>query len=49
MNLGFQEKVSYDIKSLITSVFNNLNIEYKELKMDISYSFTRYEYLFLLK
>lgn len=49
MNLGFQEKVSYDIKSLITSVFNNLNIEYKELKMDISYSFTRYEYLFFTK
>lgn len=49
MNLSFQEKVAYDLKSLIHSVFNNLNIEYKDLKTSIGYSFTTFEFIFFTK
>lgn len=49
MNLSFQEKVAYDLKTLIHSVFNNLNIEYKDLKTSIGYSFTTFEFIFFTK
>lgn len=44
MNFKFQEKESYEIKSLIVSVFNTFNIEYREISISVSYAVTTYKY-----
>lgn len=45
MNYSFQEKHAMEIRGLIHSVFNNLNIEYKEQGHTISYQITSYKYI----
>jgi len=44
MNYNFQEKLAIETKGLIHSIFNNLNIEYKDLGYTISYQITSYKY-----
>jgi len=44
MNFKFQSKESSEIKSLITSVFNTFNIEYREVGLVVSYAITTYKF-----
>ena len=44
MNYSFQEKLALEIRGLIHTVFNNLNIEYKDMGYTISYQITSYKY-----
>lgn len=46
MNYSFQEKHSIELKSLIVSVLNNLNIEYREIGIKVSYAITTFKYYF---
>ncbi len=46
MNYSFQEKHSLEVKSLIISVLNNMNIEYREIAIKISYAITTFKYYF---
>lgn len=44
MNYNFQEKLCTETRSLIHTVFNNLNIEYRDLDFTISYKITTYKF-----
>lgn len=44
MNFNFQEKQSFELKSLIISIFNNLNIEYREIDIKVSYAISTFKY-----
>jgi hypothetical protein len=44
MNYNFQEKLAYETRSLIHSVFNNLHIEYRDLELTVSYKVTTYKF-----
>jgi hypothetical protein len=44
MNFNFQEKQSFELKSLIISVFNNFSIEYREIDIKVSYAITTFKY-----
>ena len=45
MNYNFQDKLSTETRSLIHTVFNNLNIEYKDLDYTISYRITSFKFM----
>ena len=45
MNYSFQEKFAIETRSLIHSVFNNMNIEYRDLDLTISYKVTTYRFV----
>lgn len=44
MNFSFQEKQSFELKSLMVSIFNNLNIEYREIEIIVSFAVTTFKY-----
>ncbi|MDD4077606.1 MAG: hypothetical protein PHT03_06495 [Bacilli bacterium] len=44
MNYNFQEKLAYETRSLIHSVYNNLHIEYRDLDLTVSYKVTTYKF-----
>lgn len=44
MNMSFQDKQSFELKSLIISVFNNFNIEFREIDLKVSYAVTTFKY-----
>jgi len=44
MNFSFQEKQCMELKSLIISVFNNFNIEFREIDTKVSYAISTFKY-----
>lgn len=44
INYNFQEKLSFEIRSLIHSVFSNLHIEYKDIQTVVSYKVTTFKF-----
>ena len=44
MNFSFQEKQCLEVKSLIVSVFNNFNIEFREIDSKVSYAISTFKY-----
>lgn len=44
MNYNFQEKHCLEMRSLIHSVFNNFNIEYKDVDLSISYKISSFRF-----
>lgn len=45
LNISLQHKISEENKNTINSIFNNLQLEYKEVEMLISYNTTTYKYI----
>ena len=45
INYNFQVKLSNETKSLINSILNNMNLQYKEIETVVSYKVTTYRYL----
>ena len=45
MNYNFQEKLAIETRSLIHSVFNNLNIEYRDIDFTISFKVTTFKFV----
>lgn len=45
LNISLQHKISEENKNTINSILNNLQLEYKEVEMIISYNTTTYKYI----
>lgn len=45
MNYNFQDKLALELRGLIHTVFNNLNIEYKDLSYTITYQITSFKFI----
>lgn len=44
INYNFQEKLSYELRSLIHSIFSNLHIEYKDISTIVGYNITTFKF-----
>mgnify|MGYP000999948243 CR=1 FL=1 len=44
MNFSFQDKESFELKSLMVSIFNTMSVEYREIDIRVSFAVTVFKY-----